>query len=230
VSKGIAAVMTVVLVAYVGVDTLYTLGRGWKALVDRADAATSFEELRVAGDELAKVMGADTARILVMLATAAVGSEAGALAKAAPTLPGAAQASRLAVAEGGVGLGAVGTVESVTIGETGLTIVLAPGAVATSSTGPGDASDAVGRKADPQQNPPYQPVQNRPATINGRGYTGHALDQMRNRGLTPSVVEDTISRGTPSAGDGGATIYTTEQARVVLSPDGRVITVNPISQ
>ena len=140
VSKGIAAVMTVVLVAYIGVDTLYTLGRGWKALVNRADAATTFEELRGAGEEFAKVMGADTARILVMLATAAVGSEAAALAKEAPTLPGAVQASRLAVAEGSVGLGAVGAVESVTIAESGLTIALAPGAVAMSST-----SDDFGR-------------------------------------------------------------------------------------
>jgi hypothetical protein len=246
VSKGIAAVMTVVLVAYIGVDTLYTLGRGWKALVNRADAATTFEELRVAGEEFAKVMGADTARILVMLATAAVGSEAASLAKTAPSLPGAVQASRLAVSEGSVALGAVGAVESVTIAESGLTIALAPGVVAMSSTSDdfgrgrptslsvsvteGGPSEAVGRKAAPQKNPPYQRVQNTPATINGRVYTGHALDQMRNRGLTPSVVEDTIARGARSAGDGGATIYTTDQARVVLSPDGRVITVNPISQ
>jgi len=246
VSKGIAAVMTIVLVAYIGVDTLYTLGRGWKTLVDAADKATTFEELRKAGDEFAKVMGADTARILVMLATAAMGSEAAGLAEAAPSLPGAVQASRLAVTEGSVALGAVGAVESVTIAESGLTIALAPGAVVMSSASDdfgrgrpashsvsvteGEPAEAVGRKGAPQKNPPYQRVQNEPATINGRQYTGHALDQMRNRGLTPSVVEDSIARGTPSAGDGGATIYTTDQARVVLSPDGRVITVNPISQ
>jgi hypothetical protein len=181
-----------------------------------------------------------------MLATAAMGSEAAGLAEAAPSLPGAVQASRLAVAEGSVALGAVGAVESVTVAESGLTIALAPGAVVMSGTSDdfgrgrpashsvsvteGDPSEAVGRKGAPQKNPPYQQVQNEPATINGRQYTGHALDQMRNRGLTPSVVEDTIARGTPSAGDGGATIYTTDQARVVLSSDGRVITVNPISQ
>lgn len=133
VSKGIAAVMTAVLVVYLGVDTLYTLGWGWKALVDAADKATTFEDLRKAGEEFGKVMGADTARILVMLATATMGSEAN-LAEIAPTLPGAAQASRLAVAEGGVALEAVGAVETVTIAESGLTIALAPGAVAMSST------------------------------------------------------------------------------------------------
>jgi hypothetical protein len=144
VSKGIAAVMTVVLVAYIGVDTLYTLGHGWKALVDAADKATTFEELRKAGDEFAKVMGADTARVLVMLAAAAMGSEAAGLTEAAPTLPGAVQASRLAIAEGSVGLEAVGAVESVTIGESGLTIALAPGAVAMSSI-----SDGFGRGRPP---------------------------------------------------------------------------------
>jgi len=134
VSKGIAAAMTIVLVAYVGVDTLYTLGRGWKRLVDDADKATTFEELQKAGEGFAKVMGADTARVLVMLATAAMGSQAAGMAKVGPTLPGAAQASRLAVAEGSVALELVGSVESVTIAESGLTIALAPGAVAMSST------------------------------------------------------------------------------------------------
>ena len=68
------------------------------------------------------------ALVVVMLATAAMGSEAAGLAEAAPTLPGAVQASRLAIAEGGVALGSLGAVESVTIGESGLTIALAPGA------------------------------------------------------------------------------------------------------
>jgi hypothetical protein len=140
VSKGIAAVMTAVLVVYLGVDTLYTLGWGWKALVDAADKATTFDELRAAGEQFGKVMGADTARILLMLATAAMGSEAK-LAEVAPTLPGAAQASRLAVEEGGIALEAVGAVESVTIAESGLTIALAPGAVAMSSN-----SDDFGRR------------------------------------------------------------------------------------
>lgn len=80
------------------------------------------------------------------------------------------------------------------------------------------------------KNPTYQPVQNTPTTIGGRDYTGHALDQMRNRGLTPSVIEDTIARGTQSAGRDGATIFQTDQARVILNPNGSVKTVIPMSQ
>ena len=35
----------------------------------------------------------------------------------------------------------------------------------------------------------------RPAVINGRQYTGHAIDRMQGRGIMPSVVEDTIAHG-----------------------------------
>jgi len=63
----------------------------------------------------------------------------------------------------------------------------------------------------------------------GLQYTGHALDQMRNRGMTPSVVEDTIARGTQSAGHDGAMIFQTDQARVILNPNGTVKTVTPAS-
>lgn len=46
----------------------------------------------------------------------------------------------------------------------------------------------------------------------------------------PSVVEDTIARGAQSAGRDGATIFTTDQARVILNPNGSVKTVMPMSQ
>jgi len=39
------------------------------------------------------------------------------------------------------------------------------------------------------------PPLNLPATIGGRYYTGHALDNMQARGITPSVVEHTIRCG-----------------------------------
>jgi hypothetical protein len=45
------------------------------------------------------------------------------------------------------------------------------------------------------KNPPYQKRQNAPQYINGRQYSGHAVDQMRNRGIYASVVENTIKTG-----------------------------------
>jgi RHS repeat-associated protein len=70
-------------------------------------------------------------------------------------------------------------------------------------------------------------ARNTPTTINGRVYTGHALDQMQARGLVPSVIEDTIAQGARSAGRDGATIFTTNQARVIVNPNGSVKTVMP---
>jgi len=139
-SKAIAAAVTIVLVGWVGVDTLYTLGTGWKDLIDHADAATSFEALNKAGKDYAKVMGADNARVLVMVATAAMGSGLGQLVKLIPTLPGAAEASELAMLEGSVPMNQVGAVEAVTIGERGLIISLTTGAVLATTL-----SDQFGR-------------------------------------------------------------------------------------
>jgi RHS repeat-associated protein len=67
--------------------------------------------------------------------------------------------------------------------------------------------------------------QNVPTTIGGRQYTGHALDQMQGRGLTPSVVEDTLARGVRTPGRDGASIFTTDQARVIVNPNGSIKTV-----
>ena len=131
ISKVIAATMTAALVVYLGVDTLYSLRDGWRRLVARADAATTFDELRSAGEQFGKLMGANTARILVMLVAAAMGSETGGLAKLLPTLPGAGQALSFAAADGIE----VGAVEAVTIADSSLTLTLAPGAVAMAGTG-----------------------------------------------------------------------------------------------
>lgn len=68
-------------------------------------------------------------------------------------------------------------------------------------------------------------ARNQRTTINGKEYTGHALDQMQNRGITPSVVEDALSRGVKTDGYDGATQHTTEQSRVITNPDGSIKTV-----
>lgn len=82
----------------------------------------------------------------------------------------------------------------------------------------------VGRLGNPMQVPGPQ---NLPTVINGRNYTGHALDQMQGRGLMPSVVENTISTGVQSAGRDGAQIFTSGQARIIVNPNGSVKTVYP---
>ena len=69
---------------------------------------------------------------------------------------------------------------------------------------------------------------NIPAVIGGRTYSGHALDQMQGRGLTPTVVENTIRTGTATVSRGGTTVYVTQEAKVVIdTASGRVVTVMP---
>ncbi|RKH06950.1 AHH domain-containing protein [Corallococcus carmarthensis] len=132
VSKGVAATLTAVLIAYLGVDTVWSLIHGWMRLADAVAVATTFDELRDAGEQYGEVMGENAARAFVMLATAALGSTAEALAAKVPTLPGSAQASLVGAAQGGFQLGAVAQVESVAVSTTGdVLISLAPGAVAT---------------------------------------------------------------------------------------------------
>src|SRR5512132_1148640 len=85
-------------------------------------------------------MGADTARGGVRVAGAAMGSGTGGGAKRMARRPGAAQALTFAEADGV----AIGAVETVAIADSGITLTLAPGAVAMSTignkTGGGNAS------------------------------------------------------------------------------------------
>jgi hypothetical protein len=72
-----------------------------------------------------------------------------------------------------------------------------------------------------------EPPVNSPTTIDGRYYSGHALDRMQQRGFTPSVIEDAISSGTPSLSYGGTTAYYSSKNNiiVIVNQSGRVITV-----
>ncbi|MCY1045741.1 hypothetical protein OV208_30790 [Corallococcus sp. bb12-1] len=134
-SKGIAAAMTLTLIAYVRVDTFWNLIVGFKRLVEAADRATTFDELRTEGERYGKVMGRKAARAFAMLATAAIGSSAAGIAKQVPTLPGAAQVMVQAESQMGVRFAAMGGVESVAISAEAVTISLAPGAVAMTAGG-----------------------------------------------------------------------------------------------
>jgi hypothetical protein len=96
-------------------------------------------------------------------------------------------------------------------------------------TGPdGIQPSGAGRHSPQHTNAPYQPVQNTPGTVNGIDYSGHAFDQMRNRGLVPSVVENAIRTGTRTPGNTPGTSVITDavnNVKVIVNQNGRVITV-----
>jgi hypothetical protein len=141
-SKGLAAVMTATAMVYLGVDTFWTLIAGFKLLVEEADRATTFDELRDAGERYGKVMGRNAARAFALLATAAVGSTAAGFASTVPTLPGSAQAAAVAGSRAGIRLASVGEVGAVAVTGEAITVALAPSAVAMTARAMGGAAAA----------------------------------------------------------------------------------------
>ncbi|WP_395852737.1 hypothetical protein [Cystobacter fuscus] len=86
-TKGVAAVLTVALVAWLGIDTVWGLMDGWAELVMKARVATTFDELREAGAGFAKVLGADAARAMIIAVTALSGRTLAEVGPALRSLP-----------------------------------------------------------------------------------------------------------------------------------------------
>jgi hypothetical protein len=112
VTKGVAALISLGLLAWLGAQTLWELMEGWGRLVHETDRATTFEELRQAGRRYSKVMGENTARVVFLVVTAAVGGGAAKFSQRLPLLPGYSRAAAQAEAQG-VRLAAAGEVEAV---------------------------------------------------------------------------------------------------------------------
>jgi hypothetical protein len=145
-----------------------------------------------------------------------------------------------------LGTTGVGAAEGLVLAETGGTILTgasianSSAALAAITTGsilmsqnkaeetasPGDkpSSTPIGRRGNPIDVPSGT---NEPAEIGGRVYTGHALDRMQGRGVTPSPVEEAIQNGKSKPGHlPGTTVHSGDDGvRVVTGPDGQVITV-----
>jgi len=150
VSKGIAALMTLGAMAYLGWDTVWKLIDGWLVLMKEVDKATTFDGLSAAGEKFGDTMGQKAARAFVMLGTVALGNTASGMATALPKLPGAGQAAVVAEAQLNIRwtAPALAQVESVTLTAEGVTLALAPNAVAMA------ARDSSGGKAGAQTAPP----------------------------------------------------------------------------
>jgi hypothetical protein len=136
VSKGLATALTVALLAWLTVDTVWSLMRGWVSLVEEADRATTFEQLRAAGERYGETLGQNTARVLMLLVTAALGGTAVKLAEKLPLLPGFARATAQAQAQGGPQLAAAAEVESVAVSSEGTFSLLMRGRGGAGSAAP----------------------------------------------------------------------------------------------
>ena len=96
VSKGIAALMTLGAMAYLGWDTVWRLIDGWLVLMKEVDEATTFDGIHASGEKFGDTMGEKAARAFVMLGTVALGNTASGMAATLPRLPGAEKAAVVA--------------------------------------------------------------------------------------------------------------------------------------
>ncbi|HEX5752567.1 MAG TPA: hypothetical protein VFZ09_40555 [Archangium sp.] len=134
-TKLLAAGLSVVLVAWLGVDTLWGLMDGWTAMATRAHEATTFEELREAGEGFARVLGTDAARAMLLAVGALTGRTVGEVAARVRALPGYGLASAQWRAQGGAAV--LGRVEAMAAEEGALArAVAAVETVAATPHGP----------------------------------------------------------------------------------------------
>lgn len=98
------------------------------------------------------------------------------------------------------------------------------------NTGASEGALLIGSKRlqfNQPKSPEYQPVRNEPATIYGREYSGHALDRMQDRGVMPSVVQNTVENGFATPSRGSTTVHydSVNNVTVVTNSKGKVVTV-----
>ncbi len=86
ITKGAALVFSAATWAYLGWE-FFNLIKAYAELYEDAPRASTFAELREIGDRFGRVIGPNSVRVLVVVATAAIG-ETAALASKAPKLPG----------------------------------------------------------------------------------------------------------------------------------------------
>ena len=143
VSKALAASLTLALLAWLPAHTVWSLMDGWAALVHEVDRATSYAQIEQASERFRKVMGENTARVLVMLVTAALVGGSAKFGAKLQTLPGFERAAAWAEAQG-LRLARAGEVEAVAAADeqTFTLMVRRPGSSVTAA-----AKEAVGGRA-----------------------------------------------------------------------------------
>jgi hypothetical protein len=137
-TKLVAASLTVLLMGYLGLKTVYDLMDGWARMADTAHHATTFEELRTAGEEFGKVLGQDAARAMILAVSTLAGHTLGQVVARVKSLPRFNLAGAQFEAQGGAAaLGGAEVTEAALASEGALAkAVAAVDTVATSPQGP----------------------------------------------------------------------------------------------
>jgi hypothetical protein len=141
-----AAIISALLLAYLGVETFLELVDASRELKLATDKATHPQELEQAGQRYAKRVGPEVARVVVLAATVVVshGMAGGAawLASRLPLLPSFSEAAALGASQLGLTLAEVGQVSAVAVIGSTIIISLPATAVAMSAQGMGGGAAA----------------------------------------------------------------------------------------
>jgi hypothetical protein len=137
-TKAVAATLTLLLMGYLGLKTVYGLMDGWARMADTAHHATTFEELREAGEEFGKVLGEDAARAMILSVATLSGHTLGQVLPRVKSLPSFNLAGARFEAQGGAAvMGRAEVTEAALATEGALAkAVAAAETVATSPRGP----------------------------------------------------------------------------------------------
>lgn len=148
-----AAIISVVMLAYLGIETLLQVIEASRELKRATDSATSLEELGRAAQRFADRVGPPVARVLVLAVTLVVGpGMAGGtalLASRMAMLPSFTQAAAVGASGLGINLANVGQVSAVAV--VGSTVVISLPATAVAMTAMGSRSAPQTARIDPNK-------------------------------------------------------------------------------
>ena len=167
-----AAIVSAVLLIYLGVDAFLSLLRASRELKRATDRATTFEELQRASQRFADAVGPEITRVFVLAVTVAVshGMAGGAslLASRLPMLPRFTEAGAQGASQVGINLAEVGQVSAVAIVEGNVVITLGPAALAMVARGQGGGG--AGTQGLPPGGPGEWVQVNEAMTASARNY------------------------------------------------------------
>ncbi|ATB33922.1 AHH domain-containing protein [Melittangium boletus] len=183
VTKFIAAWATVGLILWVGAKTLYNLITGWFQLMKEVKVATTFEQIREAGEKFGRLFSREAAQAFALVAMALLTHTAKGFAEQVGTLPGSAQVSMQAAAREGILLSEVSAAESVMVTAEGFSVALAPGAVAMA---------ARGARGDRTEKHHMATIANKKSTLRGGPWTPRFEDLFARAGMRLADRENIV--------------------------------------
>jgi A nuclease family of the HNH/ENDO VII superfamily with conserved AHH len=183
VTKFIAAWATAALIVWVGAQTLYNLITGWFELMKEVEVATTFEQIREAGEKFGRLFSREAAQAFAMIAVALLTHTAKGFAEQVGTLPGSSQVSMQAGGEGLL-LSEVGAVQSVAVTAEGFLVSLPPGAVAM-------AAQAGGRSGRVERHH-IGTISNKKSTLRGGPWTQRFEKLFARAGMRLSDAENIV--------------------------------------